>query len=181
MLLMLFRLMAWNLRVPPTALLLGIIAGLLYSVPYIGAVLTVAITAAVAFFGGGPHLMLIAVGVSIVLHQILFDQIISPRVLGAHVGLHPILSIIALLIGNLLLGIIGMILAVPVAGCIQIAVLAVLPKLAVDVEIPAVSDRPVVTDPDDPSQEGDATEQMKQVVSSVVGDIEAELGKDNLC
>jgi|GEM_PF-376656 len=122
------------LRVP-SAILLGIIAGILYTVPYIGAVLTVLITAAVAFFAGGPHLMLIVIGASVVLHQIIFDQIISPRILGGHVGLHPILSIIALLCGNLLLGIVGMILAVPVAACIQIAVLAVLPKLAIPIEI----------------------------------------------
>ena len=122
------------LRVP-SAILLGMIAGVLYSVPYIGAILTVALTAAVAFIGGGMQPMLIAVGASVVLHQIIFDQIITPRILGSHVGLHPILSIIALLAGNLLLGIIGMILAVPIAACIQIAVLTVLPKLAFDVEI----------------------------------------------
>jgi predicted PurR-regulated permease PerM len=119
----------------PSAMLLGIIAGILYSVPYIGAILTVALTAAVAFVGGGAHMALVSVGASIVLHQIVFDQIITPKILGGHVGLHPILSIIALLSGNLLLGIIGMVLAVPVAACIQIAIVTVLPKLAMEVEI----------------------------------------------
>ena len=50
-------------------------------------------------------------------------------------GLHPILSIIALLFGNVLLGIIGMILAVPIAACIQLAVLAILPKLSLEIPI----------------------------------------------
>ena len=122
------------LRVPG-ALILGVIAGLLYSVPYVGALITIVITAAVAFVGGGPNLMFLSVGLSVILHQIIFDQIITPRILGNQVGLHPILSIIALMAGNLLLGIIGMILAVPVAACLQIAVLAMLPKLSQELEI----------------------------------------------
>jgi predicted PurR-regulated permease PerM len=89
----------------------------------------------VAFVGGGVPMLLTAVGTSVLLHQVIFDQIISPRILGGHVGLHPIISIVALLAGNLLLGIIGMILAVPVAACIQMAVIAFYPKLAA-VEIP---------------------------------------------
>ncbi len=126
------------LRVPG-ALVVGVVAGLLYSVPYIGALLTLVITAAIAFVGGGPNMLLLAVGLSVVLHQIVFDQIISPRILGNQVGLHPILSITALLAGNLLLGIIGMILAVPVAACIQIAVLAMLPKLSKEINIAPVN------------------------------------------
>ena len=125
------------LRVP-SALVVGVVAGVLYSVPYIGAMLTIVVTAAVAFIGGGVHMMILAVGVSVVLHQIVFDQFISPRLLGGTVGLHPILSIIALLAGNLLLGIIGMILAVPIAACIQILVLALVPKLRVEVETDGV-------------------------------------------
>ena len=119
----------------PSALIVGIAAGVLYSVPYIGAFITVAITAAAAFVGGGVGMMAWAVGLSIILHQLIFDQVISPRLLGGTVGLHPILSIIALLSGNLLLGIIGMILAVPIAACIQILVLALVPKLRVEVEV----------------------------------------------
>ena len=120
----------------PSALIVGLAAGVLYSVPYIGAMITIVVTAAAAFVGGGVQMMALAVGVSVVLHQIVFDQFISPRLLGGTVGLHPILSIIALLAGNLLLGIIGMILAVPIAACIQILVLALVPKLRLEVETP---------------------------------------------
>lgn len=118
----------------PSSIILGIAAGLLYTVPYIGAMMTIVLTAAVAFVGGGAQLMLVALGASVLLHQIVFDQIITPRILGGQVGLHPILSIVALLSGNILLGIAGMILAVPVAACIQIAVVSLVPKLGEDVE-----------------------------------------------
>jgi len=120
----------------PSAFLLGMIAGVLYSVPYIGAMLTIVLTGAVAFIGGGVSMLVTATVASMVMHQIVFDQIITPRILGGQVGLHPIISIVALLVGNVLLGIVGMILAVPVAACIQIAILALYPKLAA-VEIPS--------------------------------------------
>ncbi len=125
----------WLLGVP-SALILGIMAGVLYTVPYIGALMTIVLTAAVAFVGVGLKTMMIAVALSVLLHQIVFDQIISPRILGGQVGLHPILAIVALLAGNLLLGIAGMVLAVPVAACIQIGVLALVPKLAVEIDFP---------------------------------------------
>ena len=155
------------LRVP-NAMLLGIIAGILYSVPYVGAIITVALTAAVSFVGGGTQMMFVAVGASMVLHQVVFDQMISPRILGGHVGLHPILSIIALLCGNLLLGIVGMILAVPVAACIQLAVVAMLPKLAIEVEIA----------PDSPPGEEtslDATEQKRAAVTTAVEQVDEKM------
>lgn len=164
----------------PSAVLLGCIAGLLYSVPYIGAILTVVLTAIISFLGGGFNLMLISVGVSTILHQIVFDQIVTPRVLGGHVGLHPILSIIALLAGNLLLGIVGMILAVPVAACIQIAVITMLPKLAVEVDLPPPTPGPeseAIRNEDSLEAAGeiDASEKMKEVVASAVDVIEENL------
>ena len=155
-----------------SALVLGVVAGLLYSVPYIGAVLTVALTAAVAFVSGGAQAMLIAVGASIVLHQIIFDQIITPRVLGGQVGLHPILSIFALLAGNLLLGIPGMILAVPVAACIQIAVLTLVPKwdqeISIDAPTPAEAALTIMAPTTDPGSPNSATEQMRESVMVAV-------------
>jgi predicted PurR-regulated permease PerM len=162
----------------PGGLVLGVIAGLLYSVPYIGALLTLALTGAVAFIGGGPNLLLLAVGLSTVLHQIIFDQIVSPRVLGGHVGLHPILSIIALLAGNLLLGIIGMVLAVPVAACIQIAVLSMIPKLSRQVQISSLEPdskdtvTSLETETKSDHQKLDAPGGMHAAVTSAVASIE---------
>ncbi|MBC8063851.1 MAG: AI-2E family transporter [Chlorobia bacterium] len=164
----------------PSAVLLGCIAGLLYSVPYIGAILTVVLTAIISFLGGGFNLMLISVAVSTVLHQIIFDQIITPRILGGHVGLHPILSIIALLAGNLLLGIVGMILAVPVAACIQIAVVTMIPKLAVEVDLPPPTAGPesgAIRNEEalEVAKDIDASEKMKEAVATAVEEIEENL------
>ncbi|HJP82744.1 MAG TPA: AI-2E family transporter [Fimbriimonadaceae bacterium] len=167
----------------PSALMLGCIAGLLYSVPYVGAVLTVILTAIISFLGGGFNLMVLSVAFSTVLHQIVFDQIITPRVLGGHVGLHPILSIIALLVGNLLLGIVGMLLAVPVAACIQIAVLTMIPKLAVEIELPpaapgTVSEEVRNEEALEQVEEIDASERRKEAVAQVVDVIEETLSAE---
>jgi predicted PurR-regulated permease PerM len=164
----------------PGAVIVGVVAGILYSVPYVGALLTIVVTGAFAFVGGGPHMALLAVGSSLVLHQIVFDQIVTPRILGGHVGLHPILSIFALLVGNLLLGIVGMVLAVPVAACVQIAVLALIPKLSRKIEIgpTEVDATDTVASLEQETKEADqamdATQEIHASVISAVESIEHE-------
>jgi predicted PurR-regulated permease PerM len=167
----------------PSALLLGVVAGVLYSVPYVGALITIVLTASISFISGGPNHMLVVVAASVVLHQIVFDQVISPRILGGHVGLHPILSIIALLAGNLLLGIIGMILAVPVAACIQIGVLALVPKLGQDISVATNTDpseplRTMEAETKEAHAATDATHDLHQSVQQAVNKVERDLEPD---
>lgn len=124
----------------PGSLLLGLFAALVYPIPYIGAILTVISTFLFAFVGVGPHVALVAVGLSVILHQVIFDQIVVPRVLGNQVGLHPLLSIIAILSGQIMFGIVGMLLAVPISACIQQIVVTLQPKLAAEIVIPPPAD-----------------------------------------
>lgn len=122
----------------PNALALGTIAGLLYVVPYFGPVMTY-VTVAGACLTSGHITIQVTVLVLlllVILHSLIFDQIITPRILSNQVGLHPILSIMALLIGGGLLGIVGMILAVPVAGVIQMTLKVIFPRLAQPIEVP---------------------------------------------
>jgi len=51
--------------------------------------------------------------------QQLEGAIISPKIMGQHVGLHPIITIMAVIIGGRLFGIVGMLLAVPACGIIR--------------------------------------------------------------
>ncbi len=175
-------LLLWAIRVP-SALILGVIAGVLYAVPYIGAILTIVLTAGVAFVSGGWQHAALAVGTSVILHQVIFDQLISPRILGGQVGLHLILSIMALLAGNALLGILGMILAVPVAACIQIGVLSLVPKLRLAIDLgtsptaapgePPATVGQIAQETKDAQLRVDATESLHQSVSEAVDHIEA--------
>lgn len=164
----------------PNAFTLGAIAGVLYSVPYLGALTTIVLVAGVAFLHGGIQYMLLVIALNVLLHQIIFDQIITPRILGGHVGLHPILSIIALLVGNVLLGILGMILAVPVAASIQMVVLTLVPKLnheiAISPDIHSPPDTVESLSEETKTQQAtaDATAELHRTVSQVVEDIEAK-------
>ncbi len=52
--------------------------------------------------------------------QQLDNNIVTPKLVGESVGLHPLMVMIALLIGGTLLGPLGMLLAVPAAGIIKV-------------------------------------------------------------
>jgi len=98
------------------ALVLGILAMLLEVVPMIGPVLA-AIPAVFFAFLQAPTLGLWVILFYIIVQQ-LENHILVPLVFGKTIGLNPIVVIIALLVGSQLAGILGAILAVPVATII---------------------------------------------------------------
>lgn len=110
------------------ALLIGAIAGLLYAIPYLGALTTAVLAFIVAYASGGPVFGLIALAAIIVLEQG-FDNLVTPRLVGGGVGLHPVVAIFALVLGAHLFGIVGMVMAVPVVASIQVILFRVFPKL----------------------------------------------------
>ncbi len=114
----------------PYALMVALISGVLYAVPYIGGAATVAIVGLVALSAHpGAGFLLGVVAAELLVYQ-LFDQVITPRVVGGQVGLHPIASLFALTAGGQLFGLPGMILAVPVAASAKVVLLSLWPQLA---------------------------------------------------
>jgi hypothetical protein len=133
----------------PYAAALGLIAGVLYAVPYLGAICSTGLIALVALSspdGGGVAMMLWVTLAMVALHQLFFDQVLAPRILGGHVGLHPILSILALMTGSTLFGIGGMLLAVPVAASVQIVVLHLVPRLRKQIDVKVQPEAPELKD-----------------------------------
>lgn len=117
---------------------LGLIAGVLYTVPFLGAIVSTSLISLVALVspdGGSFAKMVFVTAAMVGLHQLLFDQVIAPRILGGQVGLHPILSIMALMSGESLAGIGGMLLAVPVAASVQVVVLHLIPRLGKRIDV----------------------------------------------
>ena len=115
------------------ALLVGTAAGVLYAVPYLGSTTTALITFLVAFAAGGASsgglaFGGLAVALSLVINQV-FDNIVTPRVVGGGVGLNPVIAIFALILGAKLFGIWGMLLSVPVAASIQVILFRLFPNL----------------------------------------------------
>ncbi len=112
-------LIAFALLGVPYALLLAVIAGLFEFVPYIGPILA-GIPAALIAFTVSPTLGLATIGAMIVIQQ-LENNLIVPKVMQKTVGLNPIVSIIAFLIGAKLFGVVGAIVSIPVAIAVEVA------------------------------------------------------------
>lgn len=98
-------------------LLIGISAGVLSFVPYVGSLTALFVAALVALVQGWPHwtLLMEAIGV-VVAGQFLEGNILSPWLVGSSIGLHPVWLMFALLSFGSLFGFTGLILAVPVAA-----------------------------------------------------------------
>lgn len=112
------------------ALVIGIVSGLLYAVPYVGPFTTGLIVFLVSFVQHPDkvYLALLYSGGTFALNQV-FDMLLTPRIVGGAVGLHPILSIFALTAGGAVFGVVGMVLAVPIAASIQVLLCEFFPKL----------------------------------------------------
>jgi len=126
-----FEVLAWRYQMG-YPLILGLMAMLIYIVPYVG-MLTIAIAAgATAYFtAAAPNNILcaiLAVGSCVVINLIM-DYGVSPRVLGKGVGLHPLMVIFALLSGFSMGGIPGMILAVPLFASLRVILIYIFPQL----------------------------------------------------
>lgn len=99
---------------------IGVLAGLLNIVPYVGFFIGFSLSILLALLdwhGWGPVLG-VAATFSIV--QGLEGYVITPRIVGEKVGLTPVVVIIALLLGAELLGVLGVLLALPAAGILRV-------------------------------------------------------------
>ncbi len=96
----------------PYALVLAIIAGAMELIPYIGPTLA-SIPAILIAFTVSPLLALLTFILYFLIQQF-ENYLIVPKVMERSVGLHPVIIIIAMLVGGQLAGILGIILAIPV-------------------------------------------------------------------
>ena len=106
----------------PYAILIGAMAMVLTMVPFLGAIVTccTALIIALVQFGDWLHpLLVLAVFGSV---QALEALVISPKIMGGRVGLHPVTIIIAVMAGTTLLGsLLGGILAIPLTAALRVA------------------------------------------------------------
>jgi predicted PurR-regulated permease PerM len=100
--------------------LIGMVAGLLSFVPYLGFIVGfgAAIIAALVQYGDATH-VLIVVGV-FVAGQLLEGYVLVPKLVGDKIGLHPVAVIFAVLAGGYLFGFLGVLLALPAASVILV-------------------------------------------------------------
>ena len=100
------------------AVLIGLLAGVFNLIPYFGPVMG-AIPALVFALAESPVKALWVIVIFAMANQV-ESSLLAPRILSERVGLHPLTVIFAVLAGASLLGILGMLLAVPVAAILKI-------------------------------------------------------------
>jgi predicted PurR-regulated permease PerM len=108
------------------AFAIAILAGLARFVPYIGPLITYIVLGLVTLFQGGNYFNLqpiyytaLTIGLSILLDQI-YDNLVSPRIMGKSLGVHPAAVLVVAIIAANLIGIIGLVLAAPVLATVSL-------------------------------------------------------------
>lgn len=99
-------------------LILGMIAGIFNIIPYFGPVIGAIPAIAVALIDSPLKALWTAVIVVII--QQIENIFISPRIIEGRVGLHPVTTILAMLVGGEFFGIVGMLISVPVAAVLKV-------------------------------------------------------------
>jgi predicted PurR-regulated permease PerM len=98
-------------------LLIGITAGILSFIPYVGSLTALVLSSTVAIVQDWPQWKLLAMSLGVFLiGQFLEGNVLSPKLVGESVGLHPVWLIFALLAFGSLFGFTGLITAVPFAA-----------------------------------------------------------------
>lgn len=110
--LLLFSLVGIN-----NALILAVILGLLDAIPGIGAILGMVLVTVLVFFSQGGIAALQVFGITLLLEQIQ-ENYVRPKVMKDELELNPVLLFLALFIGQQVAGLLGIFLAVPIAGMI---------------------------------------------------------------
>ena len=98
--------------------LIGFTIGLFNMIPYIGAIVAVAIGILITFITGGLGKALAMAIVVIILQQI-DANIINPKIIGVSLEVSPLLVIFSVTVGGAYFGILGMFLGVPIAVVIK--------------------------------------------------------------
>lgn len=106
----------------PFGIIIGLIAGLLTFIPYVGSLTGFVVSMAVAIGHYDEWWMVAVVAVIFFLGQAVEGNFLTPKLVGDRVGLHPVWVIFALLAGGALFGFVGLLLAVPLAAVIGVLV-----------------------------------------------------------
>lgn len=102
----------------PYALVLGVAGGLMEFIPVVGPLVAAGVILGIGFLAAYPHLLLILLFLAV--WRVVQDYVVSPRVMGGKVELHPLAAIVAVLMGSELGGVVGVYLSIPLAATVRI-------------------------------------------------------------
>ena len=107
----------------PFGLLIGLVAGLLSFIPYVGSLIGGALSIGMALAHFWPEFVPIAlVAIIFAVGQFIEGNFLSPKLVGGRIGLHPVWLMFALFAFGYLFGFVGLLLAVPLAAAAGVLV-----------------------------------------------------------
>jgi predicted PurR-regulated permease PerM len=120
------------------AVAIGIVSGLSSAIPFLGTVIAVVIGVGYALIaeniqplipGLNPNDLALYVVILIIISRVLEDVVFQPFVLGSAVNIHPLVVIIAIISGSLIMGLWGMLFAIPAVVVVKTAVATLFKEL----------------------------------------------------
>jgi predicted PurR-regulated permease PerM len=106
----------------PYAGTLGLMVAVFSVVPYLGLLLSLVPALFIALVSGSVVKSLITVAVVYTVAQILEGTVISPRIVGESVGLHPVWVVLALALSGFFFGFVGLLIGVPIAAGLKLLI-----------------------------------------------------------
>jgi len=102
------------------SLLIGILAGLVSFVPYLGLIIGIVAASIAALLQFHSFLSIVPVLIVFGVGQLIADLFLTPKLVGDRIGLHPVAVLFAVLAGGHLFGFFGILLALPAAAVIAV-------------------------------------------------------------
>jgi len=102
------------------AVTVGVLSGALFLLPYIGPLIGAALGVGLALIQYGVDWHVVVVVATFGLAQLMENTILTPMLVGDRVGLHPMVVMIALIVAGNLLGLWGLVVALPVTAALAV-------------------------------------------------------------
>ncbi len=102
------------------AIILSLIAALLSIIPYVGNILGFGVLMLMALAQGQGSGMYLSIVIVFALVQFIESYLLEPYVVGAEVDIHPFFTVVIIIVGELIWGVAGMILAIPMLAVVKI-------------------------------------------------------------
>jgi predicted PurR-regulated permease PerM len=104
------------------AIAIGVVAGLVSFVPYLGFIFGIGIASLTVALEPNPLWHLLGVVATFTIAQLIEGTVLTPKLVGDRIGLHPVMVIFAIAAGGQLFGFFGILLALPAAAVLSVLI-----------------------------------------------------------
>ncbi|WP_290478204.1 MULTISPECIES: AI-2E family transporter [unclassified Leeuwenhoekiella] len=109
-------------------ILVSLLAATFTLIPYIGNLIGICLAVALGYLTSGDIMTLVGILITFSVAQFIENYVLEPFIVGDRVDLHPFVVILVVVMGNMIWGVIGMVLAIPVTAILAVVLLNI-PKL----------------------------------------------------